>query len=125
MLENLPAYMIKNVQVYEKDSEATKVAGMKMDEGTYVMDVQLKKDHQAGWLANAEAGGGTKERYMGRAFGLRFSPSSRVSVFGNVNNINDTRKPGRNGDWSPADLTNGLATTKNGGIAYGLYTRLS
>ena len=123
MLENLPAYMIKNVQVYEKDSEATKVAGMKMDEGTYVMDVQLKKDHQAGWLANAEAGGGTKERYMGRAFGLRFSPSSRVSVFGNVNNINDTRKPGRNGDWSPADLTNGLATTKNGGIDYGLFNK--
>ena len=123
MLENLPAYMIKNVQVYEKDSEATKVAGMKMDEGTYVMDVQLKKDHQAGWLANAEAGGGTKERYMGRAFGLRFSPSSRVSVFGNVNNINDTRKPGRNGDWSPADLTNGLATTKNGGIDYSLFNK--
>ncbi len=123
MLENLPAYMIKNVQVYEKESEASKIAGIKMDQGTYVMDVQLKKDHQAGWLANAEAGGGTKERYMGRAFGLRFSPTSRLSVFGNINNINDTRKPGRNGDWSPADLTNGLATTKNGGIDYNLFNK--
>ena len=123
MLENLPTYMVKNVQVYEKMSERSRLAGMKMDDGTYVMDIQLKKDHQTGWLANAEAGGGTKERYMGRAFGLRFTPPSRVSVFGNVNNINDTRKPGRNGDWSPADLTNGLATTKNGGIDYGLFNK--
>ncbi len=123
MLENLPSYMIKNVQVYEKESEESKIAGIKMDQGTYVMDVSLKKDYQAGWLANAEVGGGTKERYMGRAFGLRFSPTSRVSVFGNINNINDTRKPGRNGDWSPSDLTNGLATTKNGGIDYSLFNK--
>ena len=120
-LENLPAYMVKNVEVYDKQSDNSRMAGMKMDEGTFVMNIKLKKDYQAGWLANAEAGGGTKDRYMGRAFGLRFSPTSRVSVFGNVNNISDTRKPGRNGDWSPSDLTNGLATTKNGGVDYALF----
>ena len=120
-LENLPAYMVKNVEVYDKQSDESRYAGMKMDEGTFVMNIKLKKDYQEGWLANAEAGGGTKERYMGRAFALRFSPTSRVSLFGNINNISDTRKPGRNGDWSPADLTNGLATTKNGGIDYNLF----
>jgi len=120
-LENLPAYMVKNVEVYDKQSDESRYAGMKMDEGTFVMNIKLKKDYQAGWIANAEVGGGTKERYMGRAFGLRFSPTSRVSVFGNINNISDTRKPGRNGDWSPSDLTNGLATTKNGGIDYNLF----
>lgn len=26
-----------------------------------------------------------------------------------------------NGDWSPSDLTNGLATTKNGGVDYALF----
>ncbi len=123
MLENLPAYMIKDVEVYEKWSLASELAKKRIDEGTYTMDVKLKKEHSIGWLANAEAGGGTKERYMGRAFGLRFSPTSRFSLFGNINNINDTRKPGRNGDWSPSDLTNGLATTKNAGVDYGLFDK--
>jgi len=121
MLENLPSYMIKDVEVYDKWSFLSEAARKKLDDGTYVMNVKLKKEHSIGWLANAEVGGGTKERYMGRAFALRFSPTSRVSLFGNINNINDTRKPGRNGDWSPADITNGLATTKSGGVDYGLF----
>ena len=91
MLENLPAYMVKDVRTYEK-KEWYDV------NRSYVMDVKLKRQYSVGWIANAEAGGGSDSRYLGRLFALRFTPQSRLSVFGNINNINENRKPGQNGD---------------------------
>lgn len=125
MLENLPSYMVKNIQVYDKMSDQSEFFGAKVDEGIYTMDVQLKRRYSVGWLGNAEAGVGTKDRFMGRLFAMRFTPQSRLSIFGNVNNTNDRRKPGRSGDWSPADISGGLTTTKNVGIDYGVWDKIN
>ncbi len=75
------------------------ISGIEEHEKPLVVDVGLKKQYLKGIIANAEAGGGTEERYLARLFGLRLTEQSRVSLFGNVNNLNETRKPGRNGDW--------------------------
>ena len=111
MLENLPAYMVKDVRTYEKKEwhEVNR---------SYVMDVKLKRQYSVGWIANAEAGGGSDERYLGRLFALRFTPQSRLSVFGNINNINENRKPGQNGDWTPANMPEGQHTLKQVGLDY-------
>jgi hypothetical protein len=123
MLENLPAYMVSQVKVYEEEDELSKMLKTKVREGRYVMDVTLKRQYEIGWMGNAEVGGGTEERYLARLFLMRFTPHSRISIYGNMNNLNDTRKPGNSGDWSPSDLGGGLTATKTAGIDYGVYDK--
>lgn len=127
LLQNLPAYTVKNIKVYEKAEGATAVLGKGAMDLTnrdkYVMDVQLKKGYNTGWLANAEAGGGTHRRYRGRAFGLGYTDRVRVGTYGFINNLNETRNPDRSGEWTPANSTNGLTSSKGGGIDYGVYRR--
>ncbi len=61
VLQNLPAYSVKNIKVYEKAGGATEVLGQSAKDPNapdpYVMDVQLRKGYNNGWLANIEAGG--------------------------------------------------------------------
>lgn len=86
MLDNLPSYMVHQVKVYEKEGELSKFTKRNMGDKSLVMDVRLKKQYSIGWIGNAEAGYGSRERYLGRLFALRFTPQSRISFFGNVNN---------------------------------------
>ena len=69
-LENLPAYMVNDVQVYHRNEFMERKP---KDELPLVMDVKLKKQYQMGWIANAEAGYGTSNRYLGRLFWLMFN----------------------------------------------------
>lgn len=112
MLDNLPSYMVKNVQVYEKQSDIGKMMGKKVGDEQYVMDVKLKKQYSIGWIANAEAGYSTENHYLGRLFALRFTPQSRITLVGNINNVNDTRKPGQNSEWTPNSMPSGTLTTR-------------
>lgn len=122
LLDNLPAYTVQHIKVYDKQSEfgefINRKAGRKVDDGSYVMDVVLKREYQIGWLSNMEVGGGTSDRWLARLFALRFTPQSRVSVYANANNTHENRKPGSSGEWSPSDIGNGISTTESGGIDY-------
>ena len=123
LLDNLPAYMVQQVQVYEKESEMSKLAGRKVDSGKYVMDVKLKRQYAIGWLANTEWGYGTENRYLGRLFAMRYTPQSRVSAFGNLNNVNSRRKPDGSGGWGDFDPSGGLTATKRAGLDYNVYDK--
>lgn len=116
MLDNLPAYMVKNVKVYDKASVLGERLHKKLGDETYVMDVYLKKEYNTGWIANAEAGGGTKDRYLARLFALRFTNHSRVSLFGNLNNLNDERRPGEATTWTPDKMPSGERTQRQAGL---------
>ena len=91
MLENLPAYTVKNIKVYERPDEISRLTGQDRGGKDYVMDVRLKKEYSIGWLMNVEGGAGSKDRYLARLFALRFSNHSRLALFGNMNNLNDNR----------------------------------
>ncbi|WP_288082615.1 outer membrane beta-barrel protein [Xylanibacter rodentium] len=112
MLDNLPSYMVQNVQVYEKQGDIGKMMGRKVGDEQYVMDVKLKKQYSIGWIANAETGYSTEDHYLGRLFALRFTPQSRITVVGNINNVNDTRRPGQNSEWTPNNMPSGTLTTR-------------
>ncbi len=118
MLENLPSYMVNNVKVYERLGEKSRLMKRDMDDKSYVMDINLKKHYSIGWIGNAEGGAGTRDRYLGRFFALRFTRQSRVSLFGNMNNLNETRKPGQNGDWSPGNVRQGQNAHKIFGLDF-------
>lgn len=118
LLDNLPGYTVKNVKFYDKKSERSEGLDINLNDGRFVMDVNLKREYQIGWLANAEIGVGTHERWLGRLFALRFTPQSRLTFYANANNTHESRKPGRNGDWSPSAIGNGTSTTESAGFDY-------
>ena len=117
MLENLPTYMVKTVNVYKKDGKLSEMLGVKTGDDKYVMDVRLKKQYSIGWMANAETAAGTKDRYLARIFALRFTNNSRLSFFGSLNNVNEYNKPGVGSEWIPS-VGSGLNITKHGGVEY-------
>jgi len=117
MLDNLASYTVNNIEVYKRSSDLDKWAGVK-GEQKLTMDVKLKKEYNAGWLINLEGGGGTSERYMGRAFINRFTNNSRLTFVGNVNNLNDNRKPGESSTWTPENNTAGTMRTQMGAFDY-------
>ena len=117
MLENLPMYAVENVKVYRKSTEKSEWLGREVEKKNFVMDVHLKREYNQGYMANAEAAEGTEDRYTGRLFGLRFTDASRISAFVNTNNVNETRRPGQNGEWTPDKaLGNGMNKTVNAGF---------
>lgn len=119
MLENLPTYMVKTVKVYEREPDvALRMMGLNGGRKELVMDVNLKRQYSVGWIANTEWGGGTEGRYLGRLFALRFTPQSRLALVGNLNNVNDRRKPGETGSWTPEQMPSGRLTTKMAALEY-------
>lgn len=115
MLENLPYYTVKNVRVYNKRTERSEWLGRDVEQKEYTMDITMKREYAQGYLGNAELAGGTKERYLGRLFGMRFTDNSRLTAFGNMNNVNETRRPGEKGEWSPANSPQYEETVKKVG----------
>ena len=51
-LENLPAYTVNKIKVFNKSGAASKLAGRDMGDKNYVMDVKLKKEYAVGYMGN-------------------------------------------------------------------------
>lgn len=124
-LENLPAYTVKNIKVYDRaandDYLKAKVNGKKAmgaDEHM-VMDVILKKAYSNGWLGNVEGGYGLpSDRYLGKAFGMGYSGKMRIAAFANLNNIKDTQMGSSSGQWNGGWAQDGELDVKMGGLDY-------
>lgn len=117
-LENLPAYTVNNIKVYNKAGTKSRLMQRNMGDNTYVMDVRLKRQYATGYMGDLEAGGGTQKRYKLRGFGMKFSDKERMGAFFNINNLNDNQRAELTGEWEPQDVGNGLLTVKNAGISY-------
>lgn len=123
-LQNLPAYTVKNVQVYDKRADDAKITGSdakidtREDDQNLVMDVNLKKEYTTGWMANAEAGIGTSDRYRARGFGLGYTDKFRLGAFVNANNVGDTDKASAAGEWGDGWKEDGMLDVKMGGLDY-------
>ncbi|MBQ2292960.1 MAG: outer membrane beta-barrel protein [Bacteroidaceae bacterium] len=93
MLENLPAYTVKDVAVYDKQTEENEWLG-RTDESSqhHVIDVRLKREYTVGWIANIEAGAGLRQDetpYLARLFAMRSDERSNIRVYAKANNLND------------------------------------
>ncbi len=116
MLENLPYFTVKDLKVFYRDTERNKMLGKEVDEKEYVMDVTLKREYARGYLVNAEAGVGTENRWMAKAFGMFYDDHTRVSLYGNANNVNEERTPGSDGNWDPKKVSDGVRKTRQVGM---------
>lgn len=113
MLDNLPYYTVKNLKVYEKESDRNRAVGYEIEKNKYVMDVNLKDAYRNGYIGNVEAAGGTKERWLGRAFLLGYTDKFRFTLLANANNVNEKRHIGESGSWKPEHMPRSLLTTKS------------
>ena len=134
MLDNLPYYTVKNIEVYEKQTEKSEWLGVADAPKDFVMDVVLKREYRKGYLANLQGGtspnpskGGEGlagsnpsdegTRYAAKAFGQRYTDHSYLNVFFNGNNINELNNPGSKGEWSTSkEQREGVADMKKGGM---------
>lgn len=104
-LQNLPAYTVRNIKVYDKKAEDAYLThsdariDTREEDQNMVMDVMLKKEYQVGWMGNLSGGYGTHDRYMGRAFALGYTDKFRLSMFTNINNISDQSSVDDGGSW--------------------------
>ena len=112
-LENLPAYTVKKVQVYRRDDEAAyliKDSVKREDMKKLVVDVNLKKEYNKGWMVNADLAGGTAKRYTGKLVGMYYTDAFKFIAAGAINNLNDrglTNDRGEvNSNISPQGLHN-------------------
>ncbi len=117
MLENIGAYTVKDIAVYEKNTLVNEMLGRDdKHEKRYSMDVRLKRQYSTGWNINAEAGYGTRDRYLGKLFAMLFSDNLNLNVRAGINNLSS---PFINNDaWTPPMVQSGVKTTKTAGISY-------
>lgn len=117
MLENLPYYTVNNVQVYERMTDKSKFVGKNVEEKDYVMDVNLKREYNIGYLGNVAAGGANDDHYLARVFASRFSDLTRVSVYASANNINISGSPDLQGNWNNNSSTIGTVAHRVAGVS--------
>ena len=118
MLENLGAYTVKDIAVYDKQDRMSDLLGRKVGKPAHVMDVRLKRQYAQGYLLNVEGGYGTKERYLAKLFGMWMSENVSVSAYAGANNLSDQQKPGMyDGAWS-VNRSQGVSTQRQGGLMY-------
>ena len=113
LMENLPYYTVKDIKVYDRQSDKSMALGYDVDPKKFVMDVNLKEEYQRGYIANVEGAVGTEDRWLGRAFLLGFTDRLRLTLFGNVNNVNESRHIGQSGHWTPASMPQSMVTTRS------------
>lgn len=118
MLENIAAYTVKDIQVYEGQTKRDKQMQDVTAPKVLTMDVRLKKEYNFGWLGNVQGGYGSEDRYLGRLFASWFNATTSVSLVGNINNLNDNRKPGKNDSWTPEQMPNGTKEFRQAGVDY-------
>lgn len=118
MLENIGAYTVKNIEVYEGQSNKAKLTHDVAAPKLLTMDVKLKKEYNMGWIINGQGGYGTGDRYIAKVFASWFNATTRLSFVGNANNLNDNRTPGRNDTWTPEKMPNGKKEYRMAGFNY-------
>lgn len=121
LLQNLPYFTVKDIKVYDRQTEMSKAAGRDVEPRQYVMDVGLKKEFSVGLIGNAEGAAGTEQRWLARTFLLGFSNRWRYSITANANNVNETRHIGADNHWTPEQMPQSLVTTRNVAANFNFY----
>lgn len=85
---NLPAKILKNIKLFEKQSERSKFLGIDDGKRTNTVDVSIREDMLNGWLGDIKAGGGTSKRYEAKNFTANFNKYNQLAIIGNLSNLN-------------------------------------
>ena len=120
MLQNLGAYTVKDIAVYDKSGRTSELMDMPVaGDKKHVMDVRLKREYSHGFIVNFDGGYGTKDKYLARLFSMWFSDNVSATLTAGMNNLSDYNTPGQNtAIWSPSQMKDNVATRKFAGLTY-------
>lgn len=125
-LQNLPAYTVSKIKVYDEAGAASRMMQRDMGDKRYVMDVNLKKEYSKTYMGNSEVGYGTENRYMAKAFGMKMSDKEWVMGSVNVNNLSNNQRAELNPyssdlEWQSQDAVDGLMTHREAIFGYNYF----
>lgn len=123
LLENLPAYMIKKVLVYDKKKDSLSLYEREREFEGLVMDIKLKKEYHTTTLGSIDVGGGTNERYFGRLFGMNIHDLRRWSAYAGSNNTNQNEEMNHSGNFYNMDDGSGDKKFHFAGLNYNADSR--
>lgn len=86
-MKNLPADIVASIQAYDKKSDYTEMTGIDDGNEETVIDLRLKQKLKRAWFTNIDLSVGTKHRYADQFFALGKTDNSRISFYGNLNNV--------------------------------------
>lgn len=110
-LQNLPADVLKSVQVYDKQSKQSDLTGFKDGKEQLAIDLITKPEANKGAFGKAYAGYGTENRYTSGFTFNQFSGDRRISILGLSNNINQQ-------NFSYEDIQSARSNAEGGGMRY-------
>ena len=117
LIENLPAYMIKNIKVYEHVDSLELLKSLDK-QPPLALDIKLKKGYNSTVLGNMDLGVGTDDRYYGRLFGMRIHDLYRWTAFAVSNNTNHNEQIDKNGQLYNMDNGTGDKKFHVAGVNY-------
>lgn len=88
-LSNLPANMIKKLQLYKEESETAKVTGFKDKDPQQVLNLVVKEELKQSAFGEVKGGYGSDDKYANRANINYMRNENQMSVIGNMNNVSD------------------------------------
>ena len=87
-LQNLPAEVVANIQVFDKKSDKAELTGFDDGERAKTINIVTKPDRRRGQFGRVTGGYGSDEKYQAGASINFFNNDRRITVSGLSNNIN-------------------------------------
>lgn len=85
-IQNLPADIVKNLQVIDDYGDKAALTGVKGATSEKILNINLEPDKEHGYYGKATAGLGTEGRYLGRLRSNILQGKRQVAVDGAINN---------------------------------------
>lgn len=121
-LENIPADIIKKVQVSDFKTRNEKFSGERSRSDKSSINVTLKEDKKQGYMAEATVGYGTDNRYEANLMANYFKGNKKFSLIGSSNDIASTGLANGAGSFGRGRMGrrggNGITNSSNIGFNY-------
>lgn len=108
-LNNLPANMIKKLQLFKEESDNAKITGFKDKNPSQVLNLVVKEEMKQSIFGDVKLGGGSSEKYSNRIILNYMRDNNQASVVGDLNNV---------GNSEYGNANNGLTVDKNIGGSF-------
>lgn len=88
-LDNLPANMIKKLQLFKEDSQTAKITAIKDKNPEQVINLVVKDELKQSLFGNVAAGYGSDNKYKNKGIANYMQNENQVSLIGEMSNISD------------------------------------
>lgn len=98
-MSNMTSDAVQDLQIYEKTDEDKEFTGQHDTDKQTVIDLKIKKEYTSSWNVNADLGGGTHDRFIGKVFASNFTDKRRTAIYAQANNLSQNQQVDENGNW--------------------------